>query len=496
MQKHLIYRAFGAGLLVLLICVSPVLALPVVQDGPVTDTQILHLLNRATFGPAPGDIAAVRAMGIGGWLNQQLHPEHFLHNQLLDQRLGQLPTLNASMADLANQYDVPGEEEKAMSEEQRKEYERRRHSIVEELITAKILRSVMSPSQLQEVMTDFWFNHFNIFAEKGLDKTFIGSYERDAIRPYVLGRFRDLLGATAHHPAMIFYLDNAQNIDPASIQAQRAAQRGKEVGINENYAREVMELHTLGVNSGYSQKDVTTLAHILTGWGLSEGQGPAGKSAFYFDPRRHDFNSYNWLGYPIRGGGQEEIEHVLDILAANSATAHHIAYELAQYFVADEPPSGLVDRMAATYSSHDGDIAAVLLNMFQAKEFWDPQYVQKKFKPPFRFVISALRAANVVPPGDARVLQGALNQMGEPLYHCLTPNGYANTNDQWLNSDALLKRIDFDKRFANFLDANSAQTIFDALGNNWSQNTLATTQGADARLKPALLLASPEFVYY
>ena len=360
---------------------------------------------------------------------------------------------------------------------------------------------MLSPAQLQEVMTDFWFNHFNVYWKKNLDRVFIGSYERDAIRPYALGRFRDLLEATAHHPAMLIYLDNWENTDPNSAFAQRVAMRmngkKKQIGINENYAREIMELHTLGVNGGYTQTDVTTLAHILTGWGLERGDGEEGRASFYFDPQRHDFNNQVFLGTQISGGGAPEIEGVLDMLARHPSTAQHISYELAQYFVADDPPSALVSRMTQTFQSSDGDIAAVLRTMFQSAEFWDPKYTNAKFKPPFRYVVSTLRASGLVPQGDTKRLQLAINQMGEPLYECLTPNGYANTNDQWLNSDAVLKRIAFAKTLAEFTNPAAPGTIEAALGaNDWSANTLATVQKAGPQLQPALLLGSPEFVYY
>jgi uncharacterized protein (DUF1800 family) len=290
---------------------------------------------------------------------------------------------------------------------------------------------------------------------------------------------------------MLFYLDNWLNTNPDSPIA-----RGKKIGINENYAREIMELHTLGVNGGYTQQDVTNLAHILTGWGVGEGKNMADKSVFYFEPRRHDFSNKAFLGYQVRGSGPGEVEQVLYMLARHPSTAHHIAYELAQYFVTDDPPKSLVDKLSATFLSSNGDITAVLRTLFHSPEFWDPQYAQNKFKPPFRYVVSAFRAANVTPPGDTKMLQGAIGQMGEPLYRCLTPNGYTNTNDQWLNSDALLKRIEFAKRLSGLLDVNASDTILSAFDRDWSANTLNTIQIADPKMKAALALSSPEFVYY
>jgi len=457
---------------------------------PASDAQILHVINRTSFGPMPGDMDYIRSIGIESYIEQQLHPALLPKVPELEARLSALPALTASIRDLTVAYQLPPDA-KDLPEEERKALQKRQQIVLEELTQAKILRAVMSPAQLQEVMTDFWFNHFNVFAEKGSDRLMISAYERDAIRPYALGKFSDLLAATARHPAMLFYLDNWLNTDPNSPIA-----RGKKIGINENYAREIMELHTLGVSGGYTQQDVTTLAHILTGWGLSEGKSESQRTEFFFDARRHDYANQNWLGNPIQGGGENEVETVLDILAHHPSTAHHIAYELAQYFVADEPPQSLVEKLATTFRSSGGDIAAVLRSLFYSPEFWDVKYTGQKFKPPFRYVVSTLRATQTVPPTDMHLLVGAMGQMGEPPYRCLTPNGYANTNDQWMNSDALLKRIDFSKKFSDYLNDQSTQTLLRDLGSNWSETTLGAVRAADPKLRAALLMGSPEFVYY
>ena len=496
-----IYLKTLQSILAILLMLAPMQVLAAV---PNQDAQILHLLNRTSFGPTPSSIEAVRQMGFDAYIEQQLHPERFPVASDLQSRLLSLTTTNASLADIVQQYQ-PMRDEGKLSEEERQELGKRLNTVVFELSEAKILRAIMSPAQLQEVMTDFWFNHFNVFFGKGLDRVLISTYERDAIRPHALGKFRDLLEATARHPAMLFYLDNWQNIDPNSLQARKVLMKqGKELGINENYAREIMELHTLGVNGGYSQQDVTTLAHILTGWGIGRGQDWAGKAMFTFYPERHDFENKIFLGTTIQGGGTDrseggagEVENVLDLLAAHPSTAHHIAYELAQYFVADDPPQSLVSKLTKTFESTDGNIAAVLRTLFYSPEFWDPQYQQVKFKPPFRYVISALRASDAVPPGDTRMVQGAIAGMGEPLYRCQTPNGYANTNDQWLNSDALLKRINIAKSLAHLLNEDTGSMIFNSLGSrNWSADTIKTVQNNAAPLRPVLLLSSPEFLYY
>ena len=457
-----------------------------------TDAQILHFLNRVSFGPAPGDIDAVRRVGLAAYLEQQLHPEHLRVPADLSQRLESLPTLGLSISAAMQAYAPPEGAKKTENIEKNKALLQRQHRVAQELTEAKILRAILSPAQLQEVMVDFWFNHFNVFAQKAQDKILISSYERDAIRPYALGKFRDLLQATAHHPAMLVYLDNWLNTDPNSPGA-----RGRKVGVNENYAREIMELHTLGINGGYTQQDVTTLAHILTGWGLSQGPTPADKVAFFFDPRRHDSGNKILLNTPIRGGGQAEFEQVIDMLARHPSTAHHIAYKLAQAFVADDPPARLVDQLAATFLSSDGDIAVVLRTLFHSAEFWDASVINKKFKPPFRYVISTLRANGAVPPDNTKMLQLVLKDMGQHLYFCQTPNGYANTKDQWLNSDALLKRIDFTKKLSGFLNNQSVETILDSYGRAWNPNTLQTIQATqDAQQKLVLLMSSPDFVYY
>jgi uncharacterized protein (DUF1800 family) len=460
---------------------------------PVTDAAIVHLLNRIGFGPAPGDIAAVRQIGIDAYIDRQLNPVQLPPSLELEQRLRDIPDLNQPIASLAASYQPPIDK-KDLSEDERKAYNEKLNDVLKNTMQAKILRAILSPAQLQEVMTDFWYNHFNVFADKGgEEKIFVGAYERDAIRPYALGKFRDLLLATASHPAMLIYLDNWLNTDPDSMAAH-----GKKIGINENYAREVMELHTLGVNGGYTQSDVTTLAHILTGWGLASGPGWVPRATFMFDPRRHDAVNMLFLNNEIRGGGADEIVDVLSLLAREPATAHHIAFQLAQYFVADNPPKALVDRLAGTYLQSDGDIKTVLRALLHSREFWDPANAQNKFKPPLRYVISALRASGIVPQGNGQIVYGTIGQMGEPLYRCLTPNGYANTNDQWLNSDALLKRIDFSRGLGRFMpqDRDPSDTIIATRGGDWTANSVIAIRNAEPKMRPVMALSSPEFVYY
>lgn len=304
---------------------------------------------------------------------------------------------------------------------------------------AKILRAILSERQLQEVMTDFWFNHFNVFLSKDSDRFYTPSYERDAIRPHALGKFRDLLLATAQHPAMLVYLDNWQSIGPNSLAANRARQHNLDRGLNENYGREVMELHTVGVDAGYTQADVTNLARILTGWTIDQPQQGGG---FLFDPKRHEPGSKKWFGQTIHEDGYREGVTALTWLARQPQTAHFISLKLAQRFVADDPPPALVDRMAQTFLSSDGDIKQVLLSMVHSPEFFSQTCYRNKVKTPLEFVASAFRATGTNPSNPA-ALNGTLRNMGQPPYLMQPPTGYPMTEEHWMNSTALIDRLNF-----------------------------------------------------
>jgi uncharacterized protein (DUF1800 family) len=331
--------------------------------------------------------------------------------------------------------------------------------VVNELTQAKLLRAIYSERQLDEVMTDFWFNHFNVFINKGADRYLLTSYERDAIRPHVLGKFEDLLVATAKSPAMLFYLDNWLSVGPDSesalgIAPQRrrgygprssnrpARPKGKakrSSGLNENYGRELMELHTLSVNGGYSQKDVTEVAKVFTGWTLEQ---PKKGGDFRFEPRMHEPGEKTVLGHRIKQNGEKEGLEVLHLLARNPQTAHFISQKLAMRFVSDDPPAALVDRMSQTYLKKDGDIREVLRIMFKSPEFWAPESYRSKVKTPLEFVVSAARASGAQ-VDDARALVGTLNNMGMMLYGMQPPTGYSMKADTWVNSSALLGRMNF-----------------------------------------------------
>ena len=360
--------------------------------------------------------------------------------------------------------------------------------ILRDASEARILRALLSPRQLHEVMVDFWFNHFNVFSGKGLDDVWIGNYEQQAIRPFVLGRFRDLLFATTKHPAMLVYLDNALSTAPGSPGA-----RGRQKGLNENFAREVMELHTLGANGGYTQEDVVTLARVLTGWGVNQPNARFfPEHAAVFEGARHDYSPKVFLGHPLQSRGKAEGEEALDILAHTPATAHHIAFELAQYFVSDEPPQSLVERLAARFLESGGNIREVLSALFASNEFWDSKGA--KYKTPYQFVISAVRAAEM-PLGNVRPLLGAMDQLGMPLFGCLTPDGYKNTEDAWLSPDATTRRISFVTALVRGspspVDAAHLEATF---GSTLSEATRAALEESPRRLRAALILGSPDFM--
>jgi len=354
-------------------------------------------------------------------------------------------------------------------------------SVVVELAQARVLRDVLSERQLEAVMTDFWFNHFNVDARKDTDEFYTTSYERDVIRPHALGSFHDLLLATAQSPAMMVYLDNwlsigpdslANGVDPRNPKAKRGTR-----GLNENYGREVMELHTLSVNGGYSQADVTALAAILTGWGVDN---PNAGGPFAFDYKRHEPGPKVWLGYEIAEDGTvrklgvnaarpaqtfgpsstvatpDSVKQgmaALNILAAAPQTAHFISYLLAQYFVADNPPPALVARLQATFLASHGDIKTVLRALIASPEFNSRQYFHNKVKTPEEFVASAFRAT-ATDPQNPQAMVNTLGTMGMPLYKALPPTGYYLTADQWMNSTALVDRLNFAYQLTNGKFAN------------------------------------------
>jgi len=470
--------------------------------GPATpatsESEALHAINRLSFGPAPGDVARVMTMGIDAYVDEQLHPERLAEPEALTRRLAALELAGASQRELVRRFRSTAGKNKDDKDEAKAERQALHRQLAEEAATARLLPALQSPRQLQEVMVDFWSNHFNVYQGKGLDHALIASYEREAIRPFVLGRFRDLLGATAHHPAMLFYLDNWLSTAPGFQPAKEG--KGKGSGLNENYARELMELHTLGVDGGYSQQDVTELARMLTGWTFDPRSGD-GRSLFVFAARRHDDGSKQWLGHTVLPRGQNEGEWALDVLAEHPATARHIAFELAQYFVSDTPPAALVERLAKRFRESGGDIRAVLGGLFASPEFRDPAIYGTKFKHPYRYLLSALRAAEQ-PVEDVRPLLGLMRQQGMPLFGCQTPDGYKNTEVAWLNPDAMTRRVAFATAMGSGHLPLSENMAVDALrlqstlGPALSSKTRAAVERADPRLRSALILGCPDFMRY
>jgi uncharacterized protein (DUF1800 family) len=406
---------------------------------------------------------------------------------------------------------------------------RRANQVVVELSAQKLLRAAYSERQLQEVLVDFWFNHFNVDARKGADRFLLTEYERETIRPRVLGKFRVLLGATAKSQAMLFYLDNWMSADPNGPHAdaragtprvdrfgrerfgsrfpqmdQLVAQRkNAPKGLNENYGRELMELHTLGVDGGYTQKDVTEVARALTGWTI---QTPRLGGGFRFDPRLHDPGEKIVLGHVIKaGGGEGDGEQVLDILARHPATSRFIATALVRRFVSDMPPPRLVDRVAARFRETDGDLREVTRAILTSPEFMSPDTYGAKTKTPLEFVVSSIRAT-ASPIGDARAalpLVRAMRDLGMPLYFCQPPTGYKDTADAWVNTGALVGRMNFaldlaSNKVGGIVVDNRNALADDGLaaivGRGLSESTRSTVERATSGpQKIALLLGSPEF---
>ncbi len=541
------------------------------QTGNMPNTQRpLHALNRLAFGPRPGEVEAVRQMGVERYVEQQLDPASIPVPEELTNRIASLRTLRMTPVELFLEFQQPIRQaaEDKDDPDAKKAARREAREVVMEAVEARIVRAVYGVRHLQEVMTAFWFNHFNVFAGKGLCSIWTGAYEEEAIRPHTMGRFRDLLGATAKHPAMLFYLDNWQNTAPDATR-----KHGKFDGINENYAREVMELHTLGVNGGYTQNDVIALAHILTGWGLLKrgagmngprkfparenfsardfqphpgglfgmfglrrprpqnpnsaprANGIVGQYGFFFDASRHDFAGQTYLERAIAGGGIEQGEEALDMLARSPVTANHLSYQVAQYFVADNPPPSLVKRMASHYLATDGNIREVLAAMFASTEFWDGRNYSSKFKTPYEYVISSVRAA-AAPVVNVLPLAGMMAQLGMPLYGCQTPDGYKNTREAWLNPDAMMTRLSFATAlgagrlplqrppdgdfgavpglrksgeirpvsFNGNADPPDPAMLAATVGDMFSAHTADAVESAPPQLRAPLILGSPEFM--
>jgi uncharacterized protein (DUF1800 family) len=493
-------------LYIVVLSLSGLAKAPVVyaQEAEATDRdRAVHLLQRATYGPLPSDIDAVLSDGISDWLDRQLHPER-IDNSALASLLAGVPVASMSLNELAGQYppnqvlrpvrelvqgtSLPENERRTLRRELGEHSPRR---ILDGLATTRITSAVHSERQLEEMMTAFWYDHFNVFWGKDATRLLVPDYERNAIRPHVFGKFEDMVLATARHPAMLFYLDNFQSAAPdSSLQARERRdaiaqrmrrmpagaraeatrrmedeQRRRRPGLNENYARELMELHTLGVDGGYTQADVVDVARILTGWTFGEqGSRMQMRQArasyedgrlvlpeidydeayqFRFRAEVHDAGEKTVMGHVFEaGGGQEEGVELIRMLAHHPSTARHVAAQLATRFVADEPPTTLVDHLTEVFLATSGDLREVTRALFTSAEFYDPAAMTNRVKSPFLLVTSTLRMTHGR-TANARVLMETLRSLGEAPYLSEPPTGYPETSAQWASGGAMLTRMNF-----------------------------------------------------
>ena len=450
------------------------------------DEQVQQVLNRLSFGPRPGDVEKVRAMGVDKWIATQLTPER-IDDAAADDLISQYQTLHESTSDLVEtfrqvqqarrreQMQLKAEGDTASKRDARREalasdpklrdLARRAQKIVGDVQSAKLARAVVSDRQLDEVMVDFWENHFSVYSGKGQTRLFLASYDRDVIRPHALGKFRDLLEAVAKSPAMLFFLDNWQSVAdslhptlasarqpvrrlggfrpgfgrfPRAVGATPPPPQRRARGLNENYARELMELHTLGVDGGYTQKDVIEVARALTGWTMNPRNGE-----FVFRPEMHDAGEKLVLGHKLKAGqGIEDGEQVLDIVARHPSTAHFIATKLVRHFVSDTAPAPLVNRCAGVFTKTDGDIRETVRCIVTSPEFFSRSAYHAKVKTPFEVVASALRAMNAQPDTTPRTAQ-LVARLGQPIFGRQTPDGWPDRGDAWMNTGAILNRINF-----------------------------------------------------
>jgi len=468
------------------------------------EQQVAHVLSRLTFGARPGDFEKVKTMGVDAFINQQLDPDSIDNSGIIAklrhlptlnmatpviieqytppkpppnpsptpaktaeamnapevkpsvQNAPQLSN-NAQISAMSNEMQADVKKEDAGRMAQQKPEAggtpaypgaspkptpppKNPQMVVTELQRAKLLRAVYSDRQLYELMVDFWENHFSIFANKDDDRYLLTGFDRETVRPFALGRFRDLLSATAHSPAMLFYLDNWRSSVPRPYPARDGKPAGVDGGLNENYARELMELHTLGVDGGYTQKDVQEVARCFSGWTI---QKPNEQGLFLYRPGLHDDGDKIVLGRKIlAGGGISDGERVLDILATHPSTAKFIATKLARRFISDDPPPAVIDRAAAVFLKTDGSIRETLRAIITSPEFFSGTAYRAKVRSPFEYVAAAMRATLTETDGDRPVLD-FINRMGQPLFGRITPDGYSDRAEQWLSSGAMVARLNF-----------------------------------------------------
>jgi uncharacterized protein (DUF1800 family) len=500
--------------LVIALCIVALASFNTIDDGPaykfpfekagLTEEQAAaHLISRFTYGAAPGQVEAVAKQGLENWFEEQLEGKP---DKVVDKRLSQYEIVSMTNAEIVNTYrrnaqvlkmaiadgviskDSTDKSKQAYREQLKAYMEKNglksERELVRQFINQKIIRAAYSNNQLQEVMTEFWFNHFNVSFTKRLATPFIPNYERDAIRPNVVGEFEKLLFATAQSPAMLFYLDNFSS--SVEVEDQPGKQKKRAKGLNENYAREVMELHTLGVDGGYTQSDVTNAARVLTGWtvypmgeqGYNAGikkqieklgedkmkaRGFVRHGDFLFVPNRHDKTSKQVLGktFPASGGYEEGVE-LLRMLATHQSTAKFISKKIATRFVSENPSSALVDRMAKTFEKEKGNIQKVLITMVTSPEFWDKSALRSRTKSPMELVISSVRALNADIKQPYQ-LYTWMNRMGQQIYFYQAPTGFPDRDQYWINTGALLNRMNFGLALA---DGRIPGVSFDLLALN------------------------------
>lgn len=459
----------------------------------------LHALNRLGFGPRPGDVEALLDRGIESYIDAQLEPKP---DAALESRLAPFNnTLKLTTTQVLVTYADSGNQTASIQ------------AYLDNLYNAKLIRSVYTTNQLEEALADFWFNHFNVNINDNFVRYSIQSYERDAIRPNALGKFETLLKATAEHPAMLYYLDNYLS------QAGRTVNGVLVSGLNENYGREILELHTVGVDAGYTQADVYDAARAFTGWGI-DNLGRGGN--FLYTPARHDTGSKSIFGLQLAaGGGKDDGDRLIRYLATHPSTARFISTKLARRFVADQPPASLVDRMSEAWLSSGGDIREVMRAMIGSSEFWAEAFSPTgKPKTPFEYVVSSIRAIGGEVASATRGVVAYLSQMGEPLYQCIPPTGYTDRGDEWLNPSSQLYRMNFAldlaqglingvtvnvRNFAVGADLTNPQSVARSANNavyggTLLPSTLDASSRVDTRIASpssavrvsALLLASPD----
>jgi uncharacterized protein (DUF1800 family) len=486
-------------------------------NGLTEEERAVHVLNRLGYGPRPGDVARVLRMGVGAYIEAQLQPWAIDDDPALERQLASYDVLALSTAELMREYPLPNFVQREMRASGTLDTAairmaaRRSFEPAGELSQARIARAIQSERQLQEVMVDFWLNHFNVYARKGPVRLFLIEYERDAVRPHALGDFRELLGAVAHSPAMLFYLDNWMSAAPEGAPRAASSQRDsgrralagrRATGLNENYARELLELHTLGVDGGYTQDDVVAVARAFTGWTINLRSG-----RFAFRPELHDANPKVVLGWEINSEGISEGEQVLDLLAQHPSTAQLISEKLVRRFVSDQPPAALVDRAAAVFLETQGDIQQVVRTIVTSPEFFSREAYRAKVKTPFEWLTSSIRGLDL-DIRETRLLVGALIRLDQPLYGALEPTGYPDVAESWVSSGALLTRAQLGQRLArpavrsadrSLSSKKVVDQLLPAIETDRLLSVIESSYAAAARPRDktetavSLTLASPEF---